>query len=140
MVAFEPGCMSTIFSRIMAGEIPCHKVAEDENHLAFLDVNPVKKGHVLAIPKKPIDYLFDMPESEYTALNNFARKVGIGLKRAIPCKRIGTAVVGLEVPHVHIHLIPLDSIQDISFTSPRLKFSTEEYEQIARDISKEVQL
>ena len=132
--------MPTIFSKIIAGEIPCYKVAEDENHLAFLDVRPVKKGHVLAIPRKEMDYLFDMPEQEYLDLQNFARKVGIGLKKAIPCKRIGTAVVGLEVPHVHIHLIPLDQIQDISFALPRLKFTEEEFQEIAASISSEVQL
>lgn len=132
--------MPTIFSRIIAGEIPSYKVAEDENHLAFLDVRPVKKGHVLAIPKTERNYLFDMPEQEYLALQNFARKVGIALKKAIPCKRIGTAVVGLEVPHVHIHLIPLDRIEDISFTMPRLTFSEEEFKEIAASISAEVQL
>ncbi|MBI39100.1 MAG: HIT family protein [Leptospiraceae bacterium] len=132
--------MSTIFSKIIAGEIPSYKVAEDEKHLAFLDVRPVKKGHVLTIPKKAVDYLFDMPEADYLELHNFARKVGIGLKTAIPCKRIGTAVVGLEVPHVHIHLIPLDQIEDISFSTPRLKFSEDEFQEIASAISKEIQL
>lgn len=127
--------MPTIFSKIVAGEIPSYRVAEDEHHLAFLDVRPVKKGHVLVIPKKEIDYLFDMPEQEYLDLQNFARKVGIALKQAIPCQRIGTAVVGLEVPHVHIHLIPLDSIQDLNFSNPRLKFSKEEFQSIADQIA-----
>ena len=136
----KPGPMSTIFSRIIAGEIPSYKVAEDEKHLAFLDVRRVKKGHVLAIPKKPVDYLFDMPEQDFLALHSFARKVGIGLKAAIPCKRIGTAVVGLEVPHVHIHLIPLDRIEDISFSLPRLEFTAQEFQEIAASIQKEIQL
>lgn len=132
--------MATIFSKIIAGEIPCYKVAEDDSHLAFLDVRPVKKGHVLAIPKQEMDYLFDMPETEFLALHNFARKVGIAIKQVIPCKRVGTAVVGLEVPHVHIHLIPLDSIEDISFTSPRLECSAEEFQQVAANIAREVKL
>ncbi|MBU44483.1 MAG: HIT family protein [Spirochaetaceae bacterium] len=132
--------MATIFSKIIAGEIPAYKVAEDEKHLAFLDVRPVKKGHVLAVPKKEIDYLFDMPQQDYLDLQDFARKVGVGLKKAVPCKRVGTAVVGLEVPHVHIHLIPMDRIEDISFSMPRLQFTAEEFQQLADSISREVQL
>ncbi|MBE7439713.1 MAG: HIT family protein [Spirochaetales bacterium] len=127
--------MSTIFSRIVAGDIPCYRVAEDDRHLAFLDVKPVKKGHTLVIPKKEVDYLFDLSDEEMAQLHIFAKKVALGLRKAVPCLRIGTAVVGLEVPHVHVHLIPLDHISDLSFEKPRLHFSAAEYEALAANIA-----
>lgn len=127
--------MSSIFTKIIRREIPAYIVAEDEVHIAFLDVRPVKKGHTLVVPKQEIDYIFDMSDEALSRLNVFAKKVALGLKQAVPCKRIGTAVVGLEVPHVHIHLIPMDSIADIDFTKPRLEFTKDEYESLVRDIS-----
>ena len=112
--------MSSIFSKIISGEIPCHKVAEDSKHLAFLDVNPLKQGHVLVIPKQPIDYIFDMAPDDYTALNLFAQEVAKGIKLAIDCKKIGVVVIGLEVPHAHIHLIPISSVSDIDFSKQKM--------------------
>jgi histidine triad (HIT) family protein len=112
--------MSGIFSRIVAGEIPCYRVAEDARHLAFLDISPVARGHVLVIPKKETDYLFDLEEEEYRALWSFARRVSSALKEAVPCRRIGVSVIGLEVPHAHIHLVPLQNMDDINFSKPRL--------------------
>ena len=126
--------MATIFSRIIAGEIPCYRVAEDDRHLAFLDVKPIKRGHTLVIPKREVDYLFDLSDEETAALHVFARKVALGLGKAMPCRRVGTAVVGLEVPHAHVHLIPLDRISDLSFEKPRLEFSEAEYQEIAAAI------
>ena len=107
--------MSSIFSKIVAGEIPCHKVAEDEQHMAFLDINPNAVGHTLCIPKKETDKLFDLAEEEYTALMAFSRKVALALEQAVPCKRIGLSVIGLEVPHVHVHLIPLHNMANVTF-------------------------
>jgi len=126
--------LATIFSRIIAGEIPCYRVAEDDRHLAFLDVKPIKRGHTLVIPKREVDYLFDLSDEETAALHVFARKVALGLGKAMPCRRVGTAVVGLEVPHAHVHLIPLDRISDLSFEKPRLEFSEAEYQEIAAAI------
>lgn len=128
--------MSTIFSRIVAGEIPCYKVAEDAHFLAFLDIFPLAKGHVLVIPKIEVDYLFDLEEATYAGLMTFARKIALAVGSAIPCKRVGVAVLGLEVPHAHIHLIPLNSEQDINFSNPKLKLTSEEFHAIAEKISK----
>ena len=116
----------TIFSKIVAGEIPAHVVAETIDYLAFLDVSPLAEGHVLAIPKKEVDYLFDMDDELYTGLQIFAKIVATGLKKAIPCKRIGVAVIGLEVPHAHIHLIPMNRVDDLNFARPKLSFTSEE--------------
>jgi len=127
--------MASIFSKIISGEIPCYKIAEDENHLAFLDILPLKKGHVLVIPKKEIDYYFDLSDDEISSLNIFAKKIALALKAAIPCVKIAVAVVGLEVPHTHIHLVPLDSIGELNFANPRLTFSKEEFESIAKQIT-----
>lgn len=132
--------MASIFTKIVNGEIPCHKIAEDENFLAFLDVSPIIAGHTLVIPKKEIDYLFDIEDELYAGLHLFAKKVAIGLKKAIPCVRIGTTVIGLEVPHTHIHLIPMNSMKDINFANPKLSFPPEEMASIAEKISKEVVL
>ncbi|MDW3648179.1 MAG: HIT family protein [Bacteroidia bacterium] len=126
--------MASIFTRIVKGEIPCHKVAETEDYLAFLDISPVARGHVLAIPKQEVDYLFDLGDDAYVGLQLFAKEVAIALKAAIPCERIGTAVIGLEVPHTHIHLIPINSIDDLNFSKPKLKLSQEELAEIAEQI------
>ena len=127
--------MPSIFSKIAAGEIPCYKVAEDENFLAFLDIFPLVKGHVLVIPKKEVDYLFDLDQETYTGLMSFARKVALAIGKSIPCKRVGVAVLGLEVPHAHIHLVPLNSESDINFSKPKLKLSNEAFLEIASKIS-----
>ena len=124
----------TIFSKIVAGEIPAYKVAESIDFLAFLDINPLAEGHVLVIPKKEVDYLFDLDDELYTGLQIFAKIVATGLKKAIPCKRIGVAVIGLEVPHAHIHLIPLNHVGDINFERPKLNPSQEELAATAEKI------
>ena len=111
--------MATLFTRIVNGEIPCHKVAETEEFLAFLDINPLSEGHTLCIPKKETDSIFDLEEETYIGLQLFAKHVAEGLMKVVPCKRIGTAVLGLEVPHAHIHLIPVNSDQDLNFSRPR---------------------
>lgn len=126
--------MSTIFTKIIAGEIPAYKVAEDENYLAFLDVNPNAKGHTLCIPKKEVNKIFDMDEDWYTGLLQFARRVAIGLEKAVPCKRVGMAVVGLEVPHAHVHLIPLQDMDDMRFER-KVKLSPEEFQAVAQAIA-----
>lgn len=127
--------MSSIFSKIVSGEIPSYKVAEDERFLAFLDIFPLAKGHTLVIPKKETDYLFDMESEEYMALWAFAQKVAKAQKQVIPCERIGVAVIGLEVPHAHIHLIPIDSVADIDFSRPKMKFSEGEMREVAAKIA-----
>ena len=127
--------MSSIFSKIVAGDIPSYKVAEDENFLAFLDIFPLAKGHTLVIPKKETDYIFDMDSEEYNELWAFAQKVAKAQKKIIPCERIGVAVIGLEVPHAHIHLVPINGVSDIDFSRPKLQFLKEEMEQVASDIA-----
>lgn len=124
----------TIFSKIVAGEIPAYKVAETVEFLAFLDISPLAEGHVLVIPKKEVDYLFDLDDETYTGLQIFAKIVATGLRMAIPCKRIGVAVIGLEVPHAHIHLIPMNSVSDLNFSRPKLSFSPEELHATAEKI------
>lgn len=126
--------MGSIFSKIIAGEIPCHKILEDDFHIAFLDVMPLAHGHVLCVPKKEIDYMFDMSADELAALWKFTIPVASAIKKAIHCKRIGTAVIGLEVPHTHIHLIPLQTVEDINFTRPKLKIESNELAEIASRI------
>jgi histidine triad (HIT) family protein len=126
--------MPTIFSKIASGEIPCYKIAESEKYLAFLDVFPLAKGHTLVIPKKETDYIFDLADEEFSGLNLFSKKVAKAIEKSIPCKRIGVAVIGLEVPHVHIHLIPLNNVSDINFSRPKLTLPKEELEEIARKI------
>ncbi len=118
--------MASIFTKIVQGEIPAHKVAETERYLAFLDVNPLVEGHVLVIPKKEVDYLFDLEDEAYAELMLFAKIVAEGVKKAIPCKRVGVAVIGLEVPHVHVHLVPLNQMNDINFSRAKLHPSAEE--------------
>lgn len=128
--------MASIFSRIVAGEIPCYKVAESENYLAFLDVQPIAKGHVLVIPKLEVDYIFDLDPAMLSGLHLFAQEVARNLKAAVPCKRIGVAVIGLEVPHAHIHLVPMNNIGDLNFANPRLQFSQEEMIDLASRIAR----
>ncbi|MBJ2122946.1 MULTISPECIES: HIT family protein [Flavobacterium] len=125
--------MSTIFTKIVNGEIPAYKIAEDENYLAFLDVNPNAKGHTLCIPKQEIDKIFDMDEELYLGLMKFSKKVAAALEKTVPCKRIGIAVVGLEVPHAHVHLIPLNHMDEMRFID-KVSLSKEEFEALAKDI------
>jgi histidine triad (HIT) family protein len=132
--------MATIFTRIINGEIPCYKIAEDDNYFAFLDINPLKAGHTLVVPKKETDYLFDIDDDQLTGLILFSKKVARAIKSAIPCNRIGMAVLGLEVPHAHIHLVPMNSMDDVNFKNPKLKFSPEEFREIAEKISVNVSL
>lgn len=126
--------MATIFSRIAAGEIPSYKVAEDDRHYAFLDINPMARGHVLVIPRREVDYLFDLSADEYAALMEFARKTALRIKAAIPCQRVGVAVIGMEVPHAHIHLIPINSESDMDFRKPKLQLSPEDMAATAKAI------
>lgn len=130
--------MASIFSRIINGEIPCYKIAEDENYFAFLDINPLAKGHTLVVPKKEADYIFDINDSEHAGLWNFAKKISHAIRQAIPCKRIGIAVIGLEVPHAHIHLIPINNVSDMNFAMPKLQLSKEELESVAEKIRKQL--
>lgn len=126
--------MASIFSRIIDGEIPSYKIAEDDNFYAFLDINPIAEGHTLVIPKKETDYIFDIEDEEYQGLFLFAKKVAAAMRLVIPCERIGIAVIGLEVRHAHIHLIPLKTIYDIDFKKPKLKFSPEKFTHLATRI------
>ncbi|MBL7918422.1 MAG: HIT family protein [Bacteroidia bacterium] len=132
--------MPSIFSKIVNGEIPCYKVAEDENYFAFLDIAPLKKGHTLVIPKKETDYIFDLNKNEYDGLFDFARKVAMGIKEAIPCNRISIQVIGLEVPHAHIHLIPINTMNDCNFKNEKLNFSADEFKETAQKIASHIQL
>jgi histidine triad (HIT) family protein len=127
--------MATIFTRIVNGEIPCYKVAEDENFLAFLDINPLQEGHTLVIPKKEVNYIFDMEDDLHGGLWNFAKKIGKAIEKVVPCQRIGITVIGLEVPHAHIHLIPLKTMYDMDFRKPKLSFTPEQFKEIAEKIS-----
>jgi len=127
--------MASIFSKIVNGEIPAYKVAEDENYLAFLDIFPVAKGHTLVIPKKEVDYIFDLDDDLYNGLQAFAKKVAIGLKKAIPCQKVGVLVLGLEVPHAHIHLIPMQNEADVLNFSNKKKFTSQEFNEIKKLIS-----
>lgn len=127
--------MASIFSRIVAGEIPSYKVAEDENYYAFLDIAPMAKGHTLVIPKREIDYMMDLEQDDYQGLWAFARKVALAIKPAMGCKRVGIAVLGMEVPHCHIHLVPLNTEGDLDFRKPKLQLEADEMAQIAADIA-----
>ena len=132
--------MATIFTRIINGEIPCYKIAEDENYFAFLDINPLKAGHTLVVPKCETDYIYDLDDNDLTGLFLFSKKVATAIKSVIPCNRIGIAVLGLEVPHAHIHLVPMDTMEDVNFRNPKLKFTVEEFQDIADRISGNVKL
>ena len=131
--------MASLFTKIVNGEIPAWKVAEDENFLAFLDIFPVAKGHTLVIPKKEVDYLFDLDDETYVGLQLFAKKVANGIQKAIPCKKVGVMVLGLEVPHAHIHLVPMQSEADLLNFSKKLSFTKEEMAEITAAIAKECQ-
>ncbi len=126
--------MATIFTRIINGEIPCYKIAEDDRYFAFLDINPLKTGHTLIVPKQEIDYIFDLDDDYLKGMIVFSKKVAAAIKKACPCNRIGIAILGLEVPHAHIHLVPMDSMEDVNFRNPKLKFSPEEFRGIAEKI------
>lgn len=126
--------MPSIFTRIINGEIPCYKIAESDKYLAFLDINPVSKGHTLVVPKQEIDYIFDLENDTLAGLHVFAKQVARAIDLAIPCERVTVAVVGLEVPHAHVHLIPIQSMRDFTFANPKLQLSKEEFESIAKQI------
>lgn len=131
--------MASIFTRIINGEIPCYKLAETEDYFSFLDVRPMAKGHALVVPKKEIDYIFDLEDDYLLGLHLFAKKVAKALEGVVPCKRIGMAVIGLEVPHTHIHLIPLQTLQDITFGKPAVEVSPEEMASIANAVAEKMQ-
>jgi len=126
--------MASIFTKIVKGEIPSYKIAEDENFYAFLDIFPLAKGHVLVIPKNEVDYIFDMDDELYAGLNLFAKRIAVAIKKAIPCIKVGVAVLGLEVPHAHIHLVPMKSEGDLNFSNPKLKLTPVEFKEIAEKI------
>lgn len=124
----------TIFSKIIAGDIPCYKIAENDRYFAFLDISPLQKGHTLVVPKHEVDYIFDLDDEELAGMQVFAKKVALAIRKAIPCKKVGQCVIGLEVPHAHIHLVPMQSEDDIRFSNPHLKLTPEEFEAIAASI------
>lgn len=130
--------MATIFSRIIAGEIPCYKVAEDEKFFAFLDINPLVKGHTLVVPKQEVDYIFDLSDEDLAAMQVFAKQVALAIGKAFPCRKVGQAVLGLEVPHAHIHLIPMQNEKDMLFSNPKLQLSDEEFQAVAAAIRAEL--
>ena len=129
----------TIFSRIIAGEIPCYKIAEDERYFAFLDINPLSKGHTLVVPKLEVDYIFNLDDKMLADMILFAKKIAKSIEKSVPCLRIGVAVIGLEVPHAHIHLIPISKESDMNFKNPKLKLSPEEMNEIAAAIRKNIE-
>ena len=130
--------MASIFSKIVAGEIPSHKIAEDDKFYSFLDINPLVKGHVLVIPKQEIDYIFDMPDDDLAEMIVFAKHIAVAIKKAFPCIKVGMAVLGLEVRHAHIHLVPMQTEKDLIFSNPKLKLTNEELAEIAAKIRKEL--
>jgi len=130
--------MATIFTKIVNGEIPCYKIAGDENYFAFLDINPLRAGHTLVVPKREIDYIFDLDDAYLEGMIVFSKKIAAAIRSVIPCNRIGVAILGLEVPHAHIHLVPMDTMEDINFKNPKLKFTVEEFKDIASKISRKV--
>mgnify|MGYP006157814091 CR=1 FL=1 len=130
--------MGSIFSKIIRGEIPCHKIAENDEFFAFLDISPIAKGHVLIVPKREVDRYFDLNSEELCGINLFAKGIALAIENAIPCKRVGVAIIGLEVPHAHIHLIPLNSVEDINFERQKLKLTHNEFEEIAEAIRKQL--
>ncbi len=130
--------MATIFTKIIRGEIPCYRIAENNDYFAFLDINPLRAGHTLVVPKEETDYIFDLEDVYLTGMILFSKKIAVAIKSAIPCNRIGIAILGLEVPHAHIHLIPMDTMEDINFKNPKLKFTPEEFMEIAAKISSKV--
>ena len=129
--------MASIFTRIIQGEIPCYKVAEDEQFFAFLDIRPLAKGHTLVVPKKEIDYIFDLEDDLLADMIKFSKKLGLAIEKVVPCKRMGMTVLGLEVPHAHIHLVPINSVYDIDFKKPAVEMEQEEFVELAAKISAE---
>ncbi|MBI35481.1 MAG: HIT family protein [Flavobacteriales bacterium] len=127
--------MASIFTKIVQGEIPCYKVAETEDCIAFLDILPLVKGHVLVVPKREVDYYFDLDDELFEKVNHLAKKVARAIKKVVPCERIGVSVIGLEVPHAHVHLVPINSISDLDFTKQRVQFSEEEFKELAEKIA-----
>ena len=127
--------MASIFTKIVMGEIPCYKVAETEDCIAFLDILPLAKGHVLVVPKKEVDYYFDLDDELFRKVNALAKRVAHAIKKVVPCDRIGVSVIGLEVPHAHVHLVPINSISDLDFTKNRVKLSEEEFKELADEIA-----
>lgn len=127
--------MASIFTKIIQGEIPSYKIAEDEKYFAFLDINPLAKGHALVIPKKETDYLFDMTDEDLAGMMVFAKKIALAIEQVVPCKKVGVAVLGLEVPHAHIHLVPINTVYDIDFKQPKLSFTNEEFVALTAEIS-----
>ena len=130
--------MATIFTRIINGEIPCYKVAEDDNYFAFLDINPLREGHTLVVPKQETDYIFDLDDEQLAGMILFSKRVAAAIKSVVPCNRIGVAILGLEVPHAHIHLVPMDTMDDINFKRPKLKFTPEEFKKTSEKIRSKV--
>lgn len=130
--------MATIFTKIINGEIPCYKIAENYRFVAFLDINPLREGHTLIVPRHEVDYFFDQDEDTLSEMIVFAKRVAVGMKQVISCKRIGVAVVGLEVPHAHLHLVPMDTMDDISFSKPRVKVTPERFAELAAAIAEKV--
>jgi len=126
--------MATLFTRIIKGEIPCYKIAEDEKYFAFLDIHPLAKGHTLVVPREETDYLFDVSDDSLAGMAVFAKKIALAIGKSVPCKRVGVAVLGLEIPHAHIHLIPVNNLDDINFARPKLKLTPEEFEAVAEKI------
>jgi histidine triad (HIT) family protein len=132
--------MATIFTKIINGEIPSYKIAEDDRYFAFLDINPLKAGHTLVVPKTETDYIFDLSDDQLSGIILFSKKVAKAIKSAFPCNRVGFAVIGLEVPHAHIHLVPMDTMEDINFKNPKLKFTPDEFNSISKKIREKIEL
>jgi histidine triad (HIT) family protein len=130
--------MATVFTKIIRGEIPCYKIAEDENYFAFLDINPLREGHTLVVPKEETDRFFDLDDSHLSGMIIFSKRVAEAIKCVVPCNRIAVAILGLEVPHAHIHLVPMDTMEDINFKKPKLKFTPEEFKETAAKISRKI--
>ena len=130
--------MATIFSKIIKGDIPSYKIAEDDRYFAFLDINPLRAGHTLVVPRQETDYVFDLDDEQLAGLIVFSKKVAAAIKNAIPCNRIGIAILGLEIPHAHVHLVPMDSMEDVNFRNPKLKFTSEEFNEIAEKIRRKI--
>jgi len=130
--------MASIFTKIILGEIPSYKIAEDEKYYAFLDINPLAKGHTLVIPKKETDYIFALSDEDLAGMMVFAKKVALAIEKVVPCKKVGIAVLGLEVPHAHIHVVPINTVYDIDFKQPKLKFTNEEFEEISKEIASKI--
>lgn len=130
--------MASIFTKIIQGEIPSYKIAEDEKYYAFLDINPLAKGHTLVIPKKETDYIFALSDEDLAGMMVFAKKVALAIEKVVPCKKVGIAVLGLEVPHAHIHVVPINTVYDIDFKQPKLKFTNEKFEEISKEIASKI--